>query len=282
MKILILKNCAFRNSLEKRAEEAIEFFQNENDDSKTSKTIEETNEKCNPIADASENDVDTAIIGDDFESILTSIDQSHSLDTSEALVHQSQSEKMDTSADDILAEDNFPNVDKDAGISTSQHNENSAILPSNSTDEAKSSEPFNSSAGSVTASTLISDTPAAGISKPVPSTSDHPTPICSENIPRFTDFHTKKTQLDLEIDSIALPGEKKQSLLSAEYAPRLKGKQGMVIDLETNELKEKEKTGVDELFERFLKHSGKCLTKKEPEEIRYSWFYLKKYLYYTF
>lgn len=269
-----MKNFTFRNSLEKRAEEAIEFFQNENDDSKTSKTIEETNAKCDPIenynenfdkienvADTIENDMDTALIGDDLESI-SKIDQSHSSDPGEAVVQQSQAEKMEISSDDILAEDLISKVDKDAGISTSQHIENSApdipIFPTNSG----------------------GDTSTVSISEPVPTTSENQTPTSFENIPKFTEFHTKKTQLDLDIDSIALPGEKKLSLLSSEYAPRLKGKQGMVIDLETNELKEKEKTGIDELFERFLKHSGKCLTKKEPEEIRYSLFKIRLFFFY--
>lgn len=223
-------------------------------------------DKIENVADAIENDMDIALIDDDLDSVLTSkLGPSNSSDPSVTVVRQSQSENMETSTDDILAEDKFSKVDKDAGISTSQHIDNSAPdmlnCSTNFTTDAKSTKPSSCSGG---------DTSTVSVSEPVPTTSENQTPTSSEHIPKFTELHTKKTQLDLDIDSIALPGEKKLSVLSAEYAPRLKGKQGMVIDLETNELKEKEKTGVDELFERFLKHSGKCLTKKEPEEIRYS------------
>lgn len=50
-------------------------------------------------------------------------------------------------------------------------------------------------------------------------------------------------------------------------APRLSGATGMIIDLETNEVKEKEKSGADILLDRFLKMSGKSSQKSDTVEL---------------
>lgn len=86
--------------------------------------------------------------------------------------------------------------------------------------------------------------------------------------PEFTRFHTERTDLDLELDEIdSVPKQKKEATLGGD-APRLSGWEGMVIDLETNEVKAKQKTGAEVLFERFLKTAGKCHVKADRAEIR--------------
>lgn len=94
-------------------------------------------------------------------------------------------------------------------------------------------------------------------------------------------LHTTKTQLDYEIDK--LQEENKKSNVRHSFCPNMKntptlrGNNNMVIDFETNELKRKEKSGVDELFERFLKHSSKNTNaKNESTDLRY--FFLVNFL----
>lgn len=69
------------------------------------------------------------------------------------------------------------------------------------------------------------------------------------------ELHTEKTELDLELDHM-IAKERRNKLLSivSTSAPKLSGGNGMVIDLETNEFKLKEKTGVEKLVERFVKN----------------------------
>lgn len=73
------------------------------------------------------------------------------------------------------------------------------------------------------------------------------------------EFHTERTELDDELDNmdVVVPAKRKTDILSLINisAPKLRGDSGMIIDLETNEIKPKEKTGVDQLVERFVKNA---------------------------
>lgn len=72
-------------------------------------------------------------------------------------------------------------------------------------------------------------------------------------------LHSEKTELDLELDRMI--GEKKRKPLENEFAfslaavPRLHGDENTVIDLETNEVKLREKSEVEKLQERFIAHT---------------------------
>lgn len=73
------------------------------------------------------------------------------------------------------------------------------------------------------------------------------------------EFHTERTELDDELDNmdVVAPAKRKTDILSLINisAPKLRGDSGMIIDLETNEMKPKEKTGVDQLVERFVRNA---------------------------
>lgn len=86
--------------------------------------------------------------------------------------------------------------------------------------------------------------------------------------PKFTGFHTEITDLDVELDAADTVPNQKKAVPLGGAAPRLSGWEGMVIDLETNEVRAKEKTGAQMLFERFLKTAGKGQPKAECAEIR--------------
>lgn len=79
------------------------------------------------------------------------------------------------------------------------------------------------------------------------------------------ELHSVQTDLDIELDNmIKLDNRPKRDLSSIPLGPvpKLKGGSGMIIDLETNEIKPKEKSGIDELVERFVKNAVK---KTAPE-----------------
>lgn len=75
------------------------------------------------------------------------------------------------------------------------------------------------------------------------------------------EFHTDRTELDDELDAML---EKEINVrpkpsISTDYVPKLKGGDGFVIDLETNDLKPKSQDGIQELFSRFIKSA--CVKK---------------------
>lgn len=81
-----------------------------------------------------------------------------------------------------------------------------------------------------------------------------------DELPQVVELHTERTELDEELDNmIRLDNKPKRDLSNIPLinAPKLKGNSGMIIDFETNELKPREKTGVDELVERFVKNAVK-------------------------
>lgn len=76
-------------------------------------------------------------------------------------------------------------------------------------------------------------------------------------------LHTDKSKLDLELDKMISDENKRKKLLAlslsldADAAPKLIGYENMMIDLDSNEVKPREKSGVEELQERFLRHAMK-------------------------
>lgn len=83
--------------------------------------------------------------------------------------------------------------------------------------------------------------------------------VTNEIITNTIEFHTERTELDDELDKmeVVMPAKRKTEILSLAniLTPKLEGDSGMMIDLETNEIKPKEKTGVDQLMERFVKNA---------------------------
>lgn len=117
--------------------------------------------------------------------------------------------------------------------------------------------------------TVPTDTAEALQSSPFLRNDDLPGPskLPTSTPPEFTGFHSERTDLDVELDKLDNPIVPKLAPFLGETVPRLSGCEGMVIDLETNEVKAKEKSGVDVLFERFMKTAGKC-PKTESTEVR--------------
>lgn len=86
------------------------------------------------------------------------------------------------------------------------------------------------------------------------------------------ELHTEKTELDNELDKMIAKDQRKSRLaamlsITTLNAPKLSGGSGMVIDLETNEMKPKEKSGVDMLVERFAKNAIVKSVNIESQEI---------------
>lgn len=86
------------------------------------------------------------------------------------------------------------------------------------------------------------------------------------------ELHTEQTELDNELDKMIAKDQRKsrlEAVLSVVplSVPKLSGNSGMVIDLETNELKPKEKSGVDILVERFVKNAIVKSVNTESQEI---------------
>lgn len=89
----------------------------------------------------------------------------------------------------------------------------------------------------------------------------------SEMIPKPSSIdiilHTEKTELDLELDNMISDENKRKKLLALSLpldvsaAPKLIGDKDMIIDLDSNEVKPREKSGVEELQERFIRHAMK-------------------------
>lgn len=82
------------------------------------------------------------------------------------------------------------------------------------------------------------------------------------------EFHTERSELDDELDAM-LAKERKAEILklcipTSAHVPKLKGGKGFVIDLETNNLEPMPTSGVDELFNRFLKSA--CVKSTAPEQ----------------
>lgn len=86
------------------------------------------------------------------------------------------------------------------------------------------------------------------------------------------ELHTEQTELDSELDKMIAKDQRKSRLaamlsFTTLNAPKLSGGSGMVIDLETNEMKPKEKSGVDMLVERFVKSAIVKTGNIESQEI---------------
>lgn len=86
------------------------------------------------------------------------------------------------------------------------------------------------------------------------------------------ELHTEQMELDNELDKMIAKDRRKSRLetalsIATLSAPKLSGGSGMVIDLETNELKPKEMSGVDILVERFVKNAVVKSVNNESQEI---------------
>lgn len=94
-------------------------------------------------------------------------------------------------------------------------------------------------------------------------------PIESEDLlpahaANIIEFHTERTELDDELDAM-LAGDHPKPSISTDFVPKLKGGDGLVIDLETNDLKQPtSQDGVQELFSRFIKNA--CVKKNATLE----------------
>lgn len=89
------------------------------------------------------------------------------------------------------------------------------------------------------------------------------TDLQTDDIDLSDELHTADT-----LDTIATNKINKPTI-PTDFVPKLKGFEGAVIDLETNDVKPKPKTGVDELFERFMENAIVKPQKAEIQEIRF-------------
>lgn len=83
------------------------------------------------------------------------------------------------------------------------------------------------------------------------------------------ELHTIQTELDDELDAMPTNTNKIKIPFPTDFVPKLKGEKGFVIDLETNDVKPIPKTGVDELFERFMGNAVVKPQKVETQDIRF-------------
>lgn len=88
----------------------------------------------------------------------------------------------------------------------------------------------------------------------------------TESNPTHTlEFHTDRTDLDDELDAlIENDNARPKPSIPTDFVPKLKGQDGFVIDLETNDLKPKSQDGIYELFDRFIKNA--CVKKSAAAE----------------
>lgn len=76
-------------------------------------------------------------------------------------------------------------------------------------------------------------------------------------------LHTEKSHLDMELDKMISDDNRRKKILAlslaldVDAAPKLSGDENMIIDLDSNLVKPREKSGVEELQERFLCHAMK-------------------------
>lgn len=90
----------------------------------------------------------------------------------------------------------------------------------------------------------------------------------------LTDLQTDNIELSDELntaDTLNTVATKKitKPIIPTDFVPKLKGFEGSVIDLETNDVKPKQKTGINELFERFMENAIAKPQKAETQEIRF-------------
>lgn len=91
-------------------------------------------------------------------------------------------------------------------------------------------------------------------------------PINLDGTSDVIELHTNQTELDDELDA-AIINKKVKLTFPTDFVPKLKGEKGFVIDLETNSVKPVPKTGVDELFERFMENAVVKPQKVETQDI---------------
>lgn len=94
-----------------------------------------------------------------------------------------------------------------------------------------------------------------------------PPPTKASNV---IQFHTERTELDDELDAMLELETRPKPSISTDYVPKLKGGDGFLIDLETNDLKPKSQEGINELFSRFIKNA--CVKKNvtpETQNVKY-------------
>lgn len=84
--------------------------------------------------------------------------------------------------------------------------------------------------------------------------------------PNVIELHTEPTELDDELDAMST-NKKVKLTFPSDFVPKLKGEKGFVIDLETNDVKPTPKTGVDELFERFMENAIAKPQRAETQDI---------------
>lgn len=199
--------CNFSDSLEQRAQEAIEFFQNEEDEPKHQQNSDES-------------DDNGAINEPDKPGEIIEATDSHEAVESMELEATEPDTPSAESVDIATTNTESPELECVESIVAEQ-----IILPSEEQEELNNI--------------------------PGPSSSD-------------ITLHTEKSQLDIELDKMISEENRRKKLmalslaLDADAAPKLSGDKNMIIDLELNVVKPREKSGVEELQERFLCHALKA------------------------
>lgn len=91
------------------------------------------------------------------------------------------------------------------------------------------------------------------------TTSEEPTNIIT--------FHTERTELDDELDRMLRKENRLKLDIPIDQVPKLKGDNRYVIDFDTNDIKLVPKSGVEELFSRFMKSACKKAPAAEQQDV---------------
>lgn len=216
--------------MEQRAQEAIEFFKNEDD--------EPTNKEASEESDDEEAKNESKLPEKPDEAIVDAT-QSHDAVENLEINSPSSAEPEEVATMDI----EIPEIES---TTTAQ--------PVETVEPVADIEPF------IKEQTT---TPPDKIEK---ERSSGPT---SSNIALHTEassniaLHTEKSELDSELDKMIHEENRRKKLqalslaLDVHAAPKLSGNRNMIIDFESNEVKPRVKSGIEELQERFLQNAMK-------------------------
>lgn len=218
--------------LKERAKEAIQFFQNENEEEPEmndvfEEDVEKRTENENTVKDDIASEKIETESGEEKNFFKQTIEpgESSSKDTnnvqSEDIFEKQTEELFSLQSDKEIAEFQTISLENNAGVDNPEF----LVVKENEPAEMPSTVPKNQ-----------------------------------------IELHTEKNELDFELDNLILKSKAGVSDIDTINRPRLHGSEGMFIDLETNEVKPKEKSGAEELLERFMKTTRKK-TESELEEI---------------
>lgn len=84
-----------------------------------------------------------------------------------------------------------------------------------------------------------------------------------------TELNTMQIDFNAEVEAVQMTKNKTKLIVQTDHVPKLKGDKGFVIDFETNDLKPMPITGVDELFNRFMKSAVVRTHSCDTQDVRF-------------